>query len=250
MSNDSQKGPAAIRLSKRMAELGLCSRTQADVLIAEGRVQVDGQIVDVLGSRVLPHQEIKILETDMLSSMLAPSDKVTLLWHKPEGVAAWPGEEYTQFFVPENRAADDRSGVVWLKKHRSRLVTPLGLDADATGLVILTQDVRLAQKLAQINDFEQEYLVWIDQIASSEQIEAMNAVKMFDEQPIKGWKTSRQSEQQLRMVIRANSEGVVPDLCDVAGLKVTAYKRNRIGRLPLGALEVGQWRYLLPNEKI
>ncbi|WP_410497915.1 S4 domain-containing protein [Chitinibacter sp. S2-10] len=247
MSNDN---PAAIRLSKRMAELGLCSRTQADVLIAEGRVQVDGQIVDVLGSRVLPHQDIKILETDMLSSMLAPGDKITVLWHKPAGVAVWPGEEYTQFFVPENRAADDRSGIVWLKKHRSRLVTPLGLDADATGLVLLTQDTRLAGKLAQVNDYEQEYLVWLNEIASESQIEAMNAVKMFDETPIKGWKTSRQSEQQLRMVIRANAEGIVPDLCDVAALTVKAYKRIRIGSLPLGALAEGQWRYLLPNERI
>ncbi|WP_157670510.1 S4 domain-containing protein [Chitinibacter sp. GC72] len=246
----SQDNPDAIRLSKRMAELGLCSRTQADVLIAEGRVQVDGQIVDVLGSRVLPHQDIKIVDSDLLSSALAPRDKVTLIWHKPVGVSVWPGEEYTQFFVPENRAADDRSGIVWLKKHRSRLTTPFGLDAEASGLVLLTQDVRLAAKLAQINDFEQEYLVWLDQAATDSQIEAMNAVRMFDEQPIKGWKTSRQSEQQLRMVIRANAEGVVPDLCDVAKLTVKAFKRNRIGRLPLGGLEAGQWRYLLPMEKI
>ncbi|WP_373975807.1 RNA pseudouridine synthase [Chitinibacter sp. SCUT-21] len=240
----------AIRLSKRMAQLGLCSRTQADVLIAEGRVAVDGQIVDVLGSRVLPHQEIKILDSDMLSSVLAPSDKVTIVWHKPAGVAAWPGEEYTYLLSPDRQAADDRSGIVWLKKHRSRLVTPFGLDADATGLVVLTQDTRLAQKLAQVNDFEQEYLVWLDQVASAEQIDAMNAVKTFDGEPIKGWKTSRQSEQQLRMVIRANAEGVVPDLCDVAKLGVTAYKRQRIGRLPLGALPEGQWRYLMLNEKI
>jgi 23S rRNA pseudouridine2604 synthase len=52
------------------------------------------------------------------------------------------------------------------------------------------------------------------------------------------------------MVIRANAEGVVPDLCDVAKLTVKAFKRNRIGRLPLGGLEAGQWRYLLPMEKI
>jgi 23S rRNA pseudouridine2604 synthase len=241
--------PEAIRLSKRMAELGLCSRTQADRLIEEGRVQVDGQIVDVLGSRVLPTQEVKILETDMLTSILTPSDKVTVLWHKPVGVAAWPGEEYTQFFVPEQRASDDRSGIVWLKKHRSRLATPFGLDAEASGLVLLTQDIRLAAKMAQINDYEQEYLVWLAQVASESQIDAMNAVKMFDEEPIKGWKTTRQSEQQLRMVIRANSVGVVPDLCDVAGLAVTGYKRNRIGRIQLGNLAVGQWRYLLPNER-
>lgn len=247
MSTDN---PAAVRLSKRMAELGLCSRTQADVLIAEGRVMVDGHIVDVLGSRVLPEQEIKIVEVDLLSSALTPNDKVTVLWHKPVGIAAWPGGEFTSFFVPEQRASDDRSGIVWLKKHRSRLVTPLGLDADASGLVILTQDQRLAQKMAQVNDFEQEYLVWLNQVASSEQIDAMNAVKMFDEQPIKGWKTSRQSEQQLRMVIRANAEGVVPDLCDVAKLTVKAYKRHRIARLPLGGLPEGQWRYLMPHEKI
>ncbi|WP_273430399.1 RNA pseudouridine synthase [Chitinibacter tainanensis] len=241
-------GGEAVRLAKRMAELGLCSRSQADRLIEAGRVEVDGQVVTTLGSRVFAEQHINLLPID-LERLANQPEKISILWHKPAGVDGWEVADFLAIFAERSRSPDDQTGYAYLQRHRQGLLLPLGLDREASGLLVLTQDRRLAQTLKQYRDFEQEYLLQLRAPATAAQLAQMNALKEFDGEPMKGWKVTQQNEQQLRLVLRANSPYLVPDWCEAGEVEGGNYKRLRIGRLALGGLAEGQWRYLHADER-
>jgi len=237
-----------IRLSKRMVELGLCSRREADELIELGRVTVDGQVVDQLGSRVTTEQKIAIAAVKM--SAHKQPDRVTLLLNKPVGFAAWPeaeGKPWLDLLNSEHRDAQDKTGFALLKKHLPHFQAPCGLDTEASGLLVLTQDSRLARTLATEN--EQEFLLWFTGELSAEALKQMNSRTKFDGQPLKPYKVTRQSDQQLRVVLRAGAPEFLPALCELVGIHLQACKRIRIGRIALASLPESQWRFLLANER-
>jgi 23S rRNA pseudouridine2604 synthase len=117
-------------------------------------------------------------------------------------------------------------------------------------LMVLTQDDALGQRLTRdARDYEQEYLVWVDGGLDEAALLRLNAVRELDDGPLLPFKASRQGGRQLRLVLRENREYLVHRLMDEAGLKVQAVKRLRIGRIALGALEEGQWRFLMMGER-
>ncbi|QZA82432.1 pseudouridine synthase [Deefgea piscis] len=237
-----------IRLSKRMVELGLCSRREADELIELGRVTVDGQVVDQLGSRVTLAQKVAVQAVKM--QLHKQPDRVTLLMNKPVAYAAWPeadGEAWQTLLNTEHRDVSDRTGFVLLKKALPHLQVPCGLDSAAQGLLVLTQDTRLVRSLA--TELEQEYLLWFDGELSAESLKLMNSRTKFDGAVLKPYKITRQSDQQLRIVLRAAMPDFLPALCESVGIQVRSYKRIRIGRIGLSSLPEGQWRFLQSNER-
>jgi 23S rRNA pseudouridine2604 synthase len=237
-----------IRLSKRMVELGLCSRREADELIEMGRVTVDGNVVDQLGSRVSAEQKVQI--SSMKMSVHKQPDRVTLLLNKPVGYAAWPeaeGKAWVDLLTSEQRDAQDKTGFVLLKKHLPHFQVPCGLDTTASGLLVLTQDGRLGRSLATEN--EQEYLLWFDGELSADALKLMNSRTKFDGQLLKPYKITRQSDQQLRIVMRAGLPEFFPALCELVEIQMRSYKRIRIGRIALSSLPEGNWRFLLGNER-
>ncbi|AXK40393.1 pseudouridine synthase [Crenobacter cavernae] len=247
---DPQANDDTLRLSKRVTELARCSRREADELIEMGLVKVDGVVVDALGSRVRADQRIE----------LAPrpagvqADRVTLIVNKPAGYTlskTRPGEHgVAELVVVGQRAASDRSGILFLKRHQQHLVSAGWLDNDATGLVVLTQDDGVANKLIKdATDFEQEYLVWLAEPLPPEALARLNAKRELEGKRIGPYKISRQSDLQLRVVVRQNRPRLVRGLVEAAGLNVTAIKRIRVGRIALGDLAEGQWRYLREFER-
>ncbi|WP_027467789.1 pseudouridine synthase [Deefgea rivuli] len=237
-----------IRLSKRMVELGLCSRREADELIEMGRVTVDGNVVDQLGSRVSAEQKVQV--SSMKMSVHKQPDRVTLLLNKPVGYAAWPeaeGKAWVDLLTSEQRDAQDKTGFVLLKKHLPHFQVPCGLDTTASGLLVLTQDGRLGRSLATEN--EQEYLLWFDGELSADALKLMNSRTKFDGQLLKPYKITRQSDQQLRIVMRAGLPEFLPALCELVEIQMRSCKRIRIGRIALSSLPEGNWRFLLGNER-
>lgn len=240
-----------IRLSKRMAELGLCSRREADEFIERGWVKVDGTVVDVLGSRVRPDQRIELVrqaETELL-------ERVTLLLNKPVGFVcgpAEPGERPAwQLVKEETRFARDQSDIHYVRRHHSGLSPAGWLDVDTSGLLVLTQDGRIARKLlAGASDYEQEFLVDLHAPLPADALARLNVDRlMIDGVAVASFKASRQSDLQLRIVLRENRNRLVRKICEQAGLRVAAVRRIRIGRIALGDLPQGQWRYLCPGER-
>ena len=151
-----------VRLSKRMSELGLSSRREADEWIARGWVRVDGQVVSELGSKVLPHQKITVER----QAAAEQSKRVTVLINKPMGYVSGQAEDgYTPavaLIKPENHWADDPSSEQFHPTQLRSLVPAGRLDIDSVGLLVLTQDGRVAKTLIGILDWKLDPQVAVD----------------------------------------------------------------------------------------
>ena len=239
-----------IRLSKRMAELGLCSRREADEYIAKGWVKVDGVVVDQLGSKVLPTQKVTL---DAQGSA-TQSRRVTVLINKPVGYVSGQAEKgYKPAYVlvtPENQWSSDRSNIQFNPLHIKNLAPAGRLDIDSVGLLVLTQDGRIAKQLiGEDSDVEKEYLVRVQGRLSQQGLKQLNFGLSLDGQPLKRAEVSWQNQDQLRFVLKEGKKRQIRRMCDLVGLRVLGLKRIRIGKIMLGDLPQGQWRYLAPGER-
>ncbi|HEY1129805.1 MAG TPA: pseudouridine synthase, partial [Roseateles sp.] len=250
------------RLSKRMSELKMASRREADEWIAAGWVRVDGKVA-VLGQRVVGDVEITIDP----AARQAQSQLVTVLLHKPIGYVSGQAEDGYEpavvLFQPENRWKEDPSGIKPHPNHHRHLAPAGRLDIDSTGLLVLTQDGRIAKALiGDDSDIEKEYLVRVEFVGhevpegtlpnealTPDKLALLNHGLALDGEALKPAKVSWQNEQQLRFVLREGKKRQIRRMCELVGLKVVGLKRVRIGRIPLGHLPVGQWRYLAPWER-
>jgi 23S rRNA pseudouridine2604 synthase len=130
-------------------------------------------------------------------------------------------------------------------------LAPAGrLDIDSVGLIVFTQDGRIAKQLiGQDSQIEKEYLVRVEGTLSAEGLEKLNFGLSLDGQPLKRAKVSWQNEDQLRFALREGKKRQIRRMCELVGLKVTGLKRIRIGSVVLGKLAEGQWRYLRADER-
>ena len=237
------------RLSKVMADRGLCSRREADDWIVNGWVKVNGEIVETLGTRIDPDAEIVI----STYAKEYQAENVTILLHKPVGYVSGQAEDgYEPAVVlvkPENQWAEDPTQKTF---HRGFLhgLAPAGrLDIDSTGLLVLTQDGRIARHLiGEDSSTEKEYLVRVEGSLSANGLAKLNHGLSLDGVQLKPAKVSWQNEDQLRFVLREGRKRQIRRMCELVGLKVVGLKRIRIGRIALGKLPPGQWRYLAAHE--
>lgn len=243
-----------LRLSKRMSELGLCSRREADEWIARGWVRVDGVIVSELGSKVLPHQCISVER----QAVTEQSKRVTILLNKPVGYVSGQAEDGYQPAVtlikPENHWAADRSPQQFHPTQLRSLVPAGRLDIDSVGLLVLTQDGRIAKQLiGEESLIEKEYLVRVSYTKPGKlpdrDLHRLNHGLTLDGKILKPAKVTWQNDDQLRFILREGKKRQIRRMCDLVGLKVLGLKRVRIGSVKLGDLPVGQWRYLSEEEQ-
>ena len=236
------------RLSKRMSELGLCSRREAEAWIVAGWVRVDGIIVDVLGSRVRREAQIEIDPR----ARAQQNELVTVILHKPIGYVSGQAEDgyepATVLIRPENRWSGDDSARRFDTRHLLGLAPAGRLDIDSTGLMVYTQDGRIAKHLIGGNDVEKEYLVRVEGALSNAGLERLRHGLTLDGVKLKPAKVVWQNADQLRFGLREGRKRQIRRMCEIVGLKVTGLKRVRTGRVALGALPVGQWRYLRADE--
>jgi 23S rRNA pseudouridine2604 synthase len=233
-----------------MSELGLCSRREADEWIENGWVTVDGKLVVELGVRVPPHARIDI---DPAAEQ-HQSEQVTIVLHKPIGYVSGQAEHgYEPAVVlikPENRWADDPSPTRFRPGHLRGLAPAGRLDIDSTGLIVFTQDGRVAKHLiGRDSSVEKEYLVRVEGTLSDQAFKLLQHGLELDGVKLKPARVSWQNEHQLRFVLREGRKRQIRRMCELVGLVVTGLKRVRSGGVPLGPLPVGQWRYLRRNEK-
>lgn len=243
-----------------MSELGLASRREADEWIEKGWVRVDGDVVKELGSRVLPEQRITIdARAQAQQAQLA-----TVLIHKPIGYVSGQAEDgYEPALVlvkPDNQWQGDTSGVRFQRTHLRSLVPAGRLDIDSTGLLVLTQDGRVAKQLIGADsEIEKEYLVRVAVIDADGSAPAAHTLPTaelqrlrhgleLDGEPLKPAIVEWQNDDQLRFVLIEGKKRQIRRMCEAVGLKVLGLKRVRIGRVMLGDLPAGQWRYLRGDE--
>ncbi len=277
-------GEPTERLNKRMAALGLASRREADEWIDRGFVKVNG-VVARMGQQV---RQADAIDIDPAAKR-EQEQQVTILLNKPIGYVSGQAEDGHPpaiFLIAENSMNALAKGKIRFENWHLRHLAPAGrLDIDSTGLLVLTQDGRVARAIiGEDSDMEKEYLVRVEYqgaqvmgqrtsiddaddiqptdgaatesvkrnvkaVFPTEGIERLRHGLSLDNQALLPAKVSWQNEEQLRFVLREGKKRQIRRMCEAVGLKVVGLKRIRIGRVVLGDLPPGQWRYLQPFER-
>ena len=232
-----------------MAERGLCSRREADAFIERGWVFVDGERVSELGSRAHPSATITIAK----EAHATQARLMTILLNKPIGyVSGQPEPGFVPavtLVLPENQYQTPETPIF----HASHLkgLAPAGrLDIDSTGLLVLTQDGRVARQLiGDKSTVDKEYLVRVEGRLIEDGLALLNHGLSLDDRPLRPAKVEWINDDQLRFVLTEGRKRQIRRMCELVGLKVVGLKRIRIGNIRLGDLPIGQWRYLGEDER-
>ena len=257
MSQPPETTGAEVRLSKRMSELGLCSRREADEWIERGWVRVAGAVA-ALGMKV-PAGETRI-SVDQRAE-LEQSGRVTILINKPVGYVSGQAEDGykpAKTLVTESthwRA--DRSSRRFSRAQLESLVPAGRLDIDSTGLLVLTQDGRVAKAIiGEESLVDKEYIVRVSNRDGSmpprlsrEGLALLNHGLSLDGALLKPARVAWLNESELRFELVEGKKRQIRRMCEAVGLKVTRLKRVRIGGVRLGNLPLGCWRYLGEDER-
>ncbi|HBU28996.1 MAG: RNA-binding protein [Thiobacillus sp. GWE1_62_9] len=234
-----------IRLAKRVAELRGCSRREAEQFIAGGWVRVDGIVVEEPQFRVSDQR----IEIDPKAA-LSQAEPVTLLLHKPPGLAIDSRLPATELFSAATLWSENASGIRPLKKHFSQLTLCVPLESSASGLVVFTQDWRVVRKLTDdAVTLEHEVIVEVAGEMAPNGLKRLNRGIPFEGRTPPAIKVSWQNETRLRVALKGARPGQIAHLCEAVGLQVLSMKRIRLGRVPLGKLPPGQWCYLREDER-
>jgi 23S rRNA pseudouridine2604 synthase len=244
----SAAAPGGVRISKLMAERGLCSRRNADEYIVRGWVFVDGRRVSELGTRADPAAVITLDRPAQANQQ----SRLTILLHKPIGyVSGQPEPGFTPavtLIQPERQLRTPDTPVF----HPSCLrgLAPAGrLDIDSTGLLVLTQDGRIARQLiGEQSTVDKEYLVRVEGSLDARGLALLNHGLSLDGRKLKPARVEWLNDDQLRFVLREGRKRQIRRMCELVGLRVCGLKRVRVGAVRLGDLPLGQWRFLRPDE--
>lgn len=240
--------PVGVRLSKVMADRGMCSRREADALIEKGWVFVEGQRVSELGTRIRPDAQISLAP----EAKARQASQVTILLHKPIGyVSGQPEPGFTPAIALIGEGNQFGAGAARFHPSQLKGLAPAGrLDIDSTGLLVLTQDGRIARQLiGDDSQVEKEYLVRVEGFLSVDDLARLNHGLSLDGKALRPAKVEWANEDQLRFALREGRKRQIRRMCELVGLRVTGLKRVRIGRVKLGDLPLGQWRYLRDDER-
>ncbi|UHL64936.1 rRNA pseudouridine synthase [Paralcaligenes sp. KSB-10] len=239
-----------IRISKLMAEQGLCSRREADAYIERGWVRVDGIVVSELGSKAYPNQKITLEK----QAQRRQTSRVTILLNKPVGYVSGQAEQgyrpAVSLIDARSQYRADKSPLRFDPAHLRGLAPAGRLDIDSQGLLVLTQDGRIARQLiSEDSDIDKEYLVRVQGKISGNGLAMLNYGLSLDGKPLRPAEVEWQNADQLRFILREGKKRQIRRMCEQVGLKVIGLKRVRMGRIVLGDLPPGQWRYLKEGER-
>lgn len=235
-----------VRLSKHLAERGLCSRREADRYIEQGLVRVNGEVVRQAWYRVGEDDCVEL----QAAARTRQSERVTVLLNKPLGfVSGQPEKGYRSaatLIEPGNYFGPGKAPPV---RARDKLAPAGRLDINSTGLLVLTQDGRVARQLIG-NDVtvEKEYLVRHRGAVGDAQIQRLRHGLELDGRKLKRAVVERVNDTQLRFVLIEGRKRQIRRMCDLVEIEVAALKRVRIGAVRLGKLPIGKWRLLSAGE--
>ncbi len=239
---------AGIRLSKVMADRGLCSRREADELIRQGLVEVDGKVVSILGTRIDPSVQITLAP----QALRARQHLVTVLLNKP------PGYVSTQ---PEKGYPDARKLLSAVNQHcrswssenqslrRASIHVAGRLDIDSSGLLVLTEDGVIARQLIHPeHPISKEYVVRVRGKIVESALDTLREGLELDGKKLRKADVFQNKFDQLRFVLTEGRNRQIRRMCELVDLEVVSLTRTRIGNILLGRLPRGKWRLMKHDE--
>lgn len=232
-----------------MSQRGICSRREADKLIEQGLVKVNGETVNTLGVKFPDSVDISLTE----KAKAIQDERVTIMINKPVGYVSGQAEDdyvpAVRLIQKETHSEYDQSGNHLKPSHFKGLAPAGRLDIDSQGLLVLTQDGRIAKQLiGEASDLEKEYLVRVNDEVSEQQLEQLRFGLELDGKPLRHAKVKQLNEDQLQFILREGKKRQIRRMCEAVGLHVTGLKRVRVGELRLGKLEEGEWRFVQAQE--
>lgn len=230
----------AIRLQKYMAEAGIASRRKAEELILEGKVKVNGKIVDELGIKIVPNKDIVEYNG---KKVVLEKEYVYILLNKPIGYVTTVKDQF------------NRDSILDLVKTNKRIVPVGRLDMYTSGAIILTNDGDFVYKVTHPkHEIEKTYTVTIKGIVKNNEVEELKkGVKIEDyitkPAKVKILKTDEEKNiSRLEITIHEGKNRQVRKMCEAIEHKVLALHRSKIAGIGVKDLELGKWRYLTKNE--
>jgi 23S rRNA pseudouridine2604 synthase len=240
------EGAEPVRINKWLALEGVCSRREADALIEQGLVEVDGRRITELGDRIGPGQTIKLSRKagDKLDSQL------TVVLNKPVGFVSGtpePGETPAIRLITKDRLKGEARTV----PGRANRMAPLGrLDKDSHGLLILSEDGVLAKAvIGPESQVDKEYVVKVGGEITAEKLALLRHGLELDGRKLRPAKVNKEGAGTLRFVLTEGRNRQIRRMCSLVHLKVLDLQRIRVGPVNLGALPEGKWRPLTPDER-
>ena len=226
---------SAKRLNKFISESGFCSRREADKLIEAGRVTINDQLPE-LGTKVGAGDVVKVNGKVISASDENKSDRVYIAYNKPIGITCT-----TERHV--------RGNIIDEIKHKERIF-PIGrLDKPSEGLIFLTSDGDIVNKILRAeNAHDKEYVVSVDKPISERFIERMSRGVPILGTITKPCIVKAQSKHVFRIVLTQGLNRQIRRMCEYLGYEVTKLKRTRIMNVELKGLKPGQWRDLSVDE--
>lgn len=265
--------PTFVRLNKRLAELGLCSRREADSLIPRGLVLVNGVVRCVLGTKVRTADTVELLGAGLKEQ----ESRATLLINKPIGfVSAHPvlreisaisliseNSRCKQSAVPEvfaGKHISEWTKVSWIVSLLNLFVgsllipaqglAPCGrLDRDSRGLLVLSSDGTIARKIISPNaNMEKEYEVEYKGRLEDDDLHFLQCGMVLDGCPLRAAFVERMGPNKVRMILKQGRNRQIRRMLQLVGCEAIDLARVRIGNIRLEGLAVGSWRFLQANE--
>lgn len=231
------------RVNKWLASEGVCSRREAEELIAQGLVTIEGERVQDPGRKIEPGQTLELAQAK------GPAP-ITAVLNKPIGfVSAQPEGDQ----VPAARLLTQANliGTAPTMPTKNSRLAPLGrLDQDSRGLLLLSEDGVLAKALVgEDSKLDKEYLVRVTGPINDRKLGALRHGLSLDGKQLKPAKIEQMEPQRLRFILREGRKRQIRRMCELVELEVTDLLRLRIGPLKLGELHEGKWRALSGEER-
>lgn len=234
------------RVNRWLAQAGVCSRREAEALIAQGLVSIDGETVADVGRKILPGQTLTLAD----AGAAGLQSSLTAVLHKPVGVVSAqpePGQVPAARLLTRNALVGDSPKI---PDARTSLA-PLGrLDMDSRGLLLLSEDGVLAKAIiGPESEVDKEYLVRVTGRIEERKLGLLRHGLQLDGRALRRAKVTQTAPQELRFVLTEGRNRQIRRMCELVGLRVADLFRVRIGPLELGDLPEGRWRALTPEER-
>jgi 23S rRNA pseudouridine2604 synthase len=234
------------RVNRWLAQSGVCSRREAEALIAQGLVTIDGEPVSDPGRKILPGQTLTLND----SAQEKLESGLTVVIHKPVGiVSAQPEHGQTPAVRLLTKAALWGDSPV-IPGFDNRLAPVGRLDMDSRGLLILSEDGVVAKAvIGPTSELEKEYLVRVTGAITGKKLGLLRHGLQLDGRQLRPAKVTVVNDQTLRFVLKEGRNRQIRRMCELVDLRVVDLFRVRIGALTLGDLPEGRWRPLTAAER-
>ncbi|MEH0019998.1 MAG: pseudouridine synthase [Desulfobacter sp.] len=225
-----------MRLQKFLAHAGVCSRRKAEEHILAGRVRVNGEVVTALGTQIVPDKDRVVFDNQKVALPDTGQAFTYIAVNKPKGVVTTCSQKNARIILD-------------LVPVKTRIYPVGRLDKDSIGLVLLTDDGELHNRLSHpSHDHEKEYLVTTVHPIRDKALKAMADGMVIEGQKTRRARVNRVSKNGFKIILKQGRNRQIRKMVGKTGNKVDMLKRIRMANINLGGLKEGKWRYLTDKE--